>query len=100
MSHIEPADDLFTRGQIGDWAFDDDEAHILLMLPGREFGDAREGSFAALPIKPDDRRPSWAWDGNREAPTLTPSILHHWDAGPEGAGEWHGYLTAGRLVPA
>lgn len=32
----------------------------------------------------------WGWDGNKDKPTLTPSILNH--------GEWHGHLVAGRLV--
>jgi hypothetical protein len=32
-------------------------------------------------------RPSWIWDGNREAPTLDPSVHH--------VGHWHGYLRAG-----
>lgn len=36
----------------------------------------------------------WTWDGNREAPTCTPSILH--DKGRCG---WHGYLTAGEFRP-
>lgn len=32
----------------------------------------------------------WGWDGNEDKPTLTPSLLN--------PGQWHGYLTAGRLV--
>lgn len=34
----------------------------------------------------------WTWDGNRAAPTCTPSILH--DVARCG---WHGYLTAGEF---
>lgn len=34
----------------------------------------------------------WMWDGNRDAPTCTPSILH--DVASCG---WHGYLTAGEF---
>jgi hypothetical protein len=36
----------------------------------------------------------WKWDGNRERPTVTPSI--YFNRG--GAGEWHGYLTNGEFV--
>ena len=36
----------------------------------------------------------WTWDGNREAPTCTPSILHD-----DGRCGWHGYLTAGEFRP-
>jgi hypothetical protein len=34
----------------------------------------------------------WSWDGNREAPTFTPSI--------NCGGCWHGYLRNGRCVSA
>jgi hypothetical protein len=34
----------------------------------------------------------WQWDGNREAPTLTPSILHM-----DGC-RWHGFLTKGEFL--
>ncbi len=34
--------------------------------------------------------PRWHWDGNVEAPTVTPSI-HHIDC-------WHGFLTKGEFI--
>ncbi len=37
------------------------------------------------------REPEWGWDGNREVPTLTPSVW--FEKGRPG--EWHGFLTAG-----
>jgi len=41
--------------------------------------------------------PSWKWDGHREKPTLTPSILiYQMDEKGARIGEhWHGFLTAG-----
>jgi hypothetical protein len=42
----------------------------------------------------------WNWDGNVDAPTLTPSILHTKRVDgvyPDGCG-WHGYLTAGEFT--
>lgn len=36
--------------------------------------------------------PQWDWDGNREAPTFSPSINCEKHCG------WHGYLRAGRCV--
>lgn len=36
---------------------------------------------------------SWRWDGNREAPTITPSINCEKICG------WHGYITAGKFSP-
>jgi hypothetical protein len=46
-----------------------------------------------LPVNRSDGLGGWDWDGNREAPTLTPSILQ--------SGlpcKWHGFLTAGEFV--
>jgi hypothetical protein len=48
-------------------------------------GCRSQGFLAIRPAEP--AHPSWAWDGNREAPTLEPSIHH--------VGHWHGYLRAG-----
>ena len=42
---------------------------------------------------PSPKAPTWLWDGNREKPTLSPSIA----CGPEGERDWHGYMRAGRL---
>lgn len=44
------------------------------------------GATGALAFRPA-RSPSWEWDGNEEAPTLSPSVHH--------VGHWHGYLRAG-----
>lgn len=38
----------------------------------------------------------WAWDGNREAPTLSPSVFFEQGR----PGEWHGWLRAGEWVLA
>jgi hypothetical protein len=52
-------------------------------------GCGREGY---LPFRPEPS-PSWEWDGNREAPTLKPSIQQ------VGGCKWHGWLTAGVFEP-
>lgn len=46
-------------------------------------------------FKPKRARPdraTWEWDGNAEAPTLSPSIHH--------VGHWHGWLKNGFFVQA
>lgn len=46
------------------------------------------GEESWLPVGRGER--GWEWDGNREAPTLKPSVLQ--------SGlpcKWHGYLTGG-----
>lgn len=57
------------------------------------------GSHGCLPVgngfKPDHGvvgRATWHWDGNREAPTLSPSVHH--------VGHWHGWLKAGFWIQA
>lgn len=51
--------------------------------------------YAQLPIRPllnpeTNGGHSWEWDRNEVKPTLTPSV--------HCIGEWHGYVTAGRMV--
>jgi len=53
----------------------------------------------SLPVKVGDKEPhSWKWDGDRIAPTFTPSIQHipH----KSGACNWHGFMTKGEWVSA
>lgn len=44
------------------------------------------GALAPLHFKPRPS-PSWTWDGNKDRPTLSPSVHH--------VGHWHGWLRAG-----
>lgn len=46
-------------------------------------------SIAAIALRPvvDGSQQSWAFDGNLDTPTLSPSINH--------VGCWHGFLTGG-----
>ena len=44
------------------------------------------GAKGALNFRPHES-PSWDWDGNRDAPTLSPSVHH--------VGHWHGWLRNG-----
>ena len=48
---------------------------------------------------PESNRPRWAWDGDEQNPTLSPSILveTHW--GPDMVRVfWHGYLVSGSFT--
>lgn len=52
-------------------------------------------TFISLRIARNEKpaeSPSWEWDGNREKPTLTPSIHTH--------GHWHGWVRNGEMVEA
>lgn len=85
------------QGEPGDYTFAEGDTYILIRLLPTTTTDY-DGGLAYLSIKPSlHPQPVWHWDGNRETPTLTPSILHH---PHDGRPDWHGYLTAGKLVEA
>lgn len=92
MALLEDLGDFDANAKIGDWAFTDEDTYIALRI-----GADPDRDFCILPIKPTpDGRAFWNWDGNREAPTLTPSILH-WGNGRDEPATWHGYLRDGKL---
>jgi len=74
----------------GDFMFEDDAASgISFVCPC--------GCSALLAVnfrRGINRGPVWDWDGNRDQPTVTPSIRHL-----DGCG-WHGYLTKGEFRDA
>ena len=80
-------DDL-DQGEKGDWYFANEDTYIVL-----RFGDSMD-DVCVLPIG-KYMKPAWQWDGNREAPTLSPSILVHGGKGQ--SDRWHGFLRAGKL---
>ena len=51
------------------------------------------GRLGGVQISVDGQRPRvWAWDGNRDVPTLSPSIQHMDDC------RWHGWLRNGEWI--
>ena len=68
--------------------FDDSRVRCLIvMLPG-----SVRASLPVEPLKLQSYRTFWNWDGNIEAPTLSPSI----DGSADGA--WHGHIENGELI--
>jgi hypothetical protein len=88
-------DDLDANGSRGDWCFLNGDKLIAV-----RYGDSAFQGTVILPIAADimDGKPHWKWDGNREAPTLSPSILVH--GNPGWSAEWHGFLENGVLRDA
>lgn len=86
---IEPSDLIFeAEKEPGNWAFTEGGHVILIVMP--------DGKLCGLPLSSEASNrlhdgSHWNWDGNREAPTITPSIL-------DVVTGWHGYMTAGVLV--
>jgi hypothetical protein len=73
--------------------------HCLFVCPN--------GKRCAVLVGPqfEDRRTDnepcvWKWDGNRESPTLTPSIncITEKDGKPTGGCGWHGVITNGEFA--
>lgn len=61
---------------------------------GIMFGCPGCGELSSCRFRPSSEQHAWAWDGNREKPTLSPSI----HANPEKGGcGWHGFLVRGRF---
>jgi hypothetical protein len=94
MALRKDLDDLDTNGQKGDWCFVNNDTYIVLRIGEDPFRDS-----CVLPIAEVDGKKPWSWDGNREAPTLSPSILHRGN-GRQQPATWHGYLRAGELIDA
>jgi hypothetical protein len=86
--------DLLNLGTVGDWAFSPEEEPPAIWI--RTPDGSPSGTMSRLPITPiDSVLDAWAWDGNRDAPTISPSI-HRLPVVGFKAG-WHGFMRAGRL---
>src|SRR5574343_915858 len=86
---------LRKHGGLGDYCFVDDDSAIFIRMPDGPHFPSENGTLMRWPLKPGHNQPGidpnehWQWDGNRDYPTLTPSL--HWE------GVWHGWLRAGKL---
>ena len=89
-------DALYSNGKVGDWCFFDNKEslYIGIRYPRKEeeiFGDEARGEIVSIPICEGEKLTnSWLWNGNKELPTITPSI--------NVIGLWHGFLTDGKLI--
>lgn len=81
--------------QKGDWLFLNDDRFITV-----QFGDEAFSESTTIPVSLGGLIPSaWKWDGNKESPTLEPSILVFGKGGRENP-LWHGFLRNGKLETA
>jgi hypothetical protein len=94
MALLEDTYDLRISGKIGDWAFWQHEDQLLI---GIKYGED-EFDYCIIPVSVGKKKPGdWDWNGNREKPTLSPSILIR---GSENIQKWHGFLRDGKLIEA
>ena len=90
-------EDLDNNGQKGDWAFVQSSSGIPMIVV--RFGNDAMLDCAVLYIdkeKAPAGYPVWNWNGDKENPTLTPSILVRGENGKPA--RWHGFLTNGKLI--
>jgi hypothetical protein len=84
-NHVKDVDD--EAAPPGAFEFDEGEAGMFYKCP---CGCVRTGYLRFRQTDPQ-QRPSWVWNGDRERPTLEPSV-HHLIAGET---HWHGWLRDG-----
>ena len=101
---LKDLDALDSRGNLGDWCFvEPNEYHGLIMFLRYPISDEEwfkwhdfppnedypnRGDVVGIPLS-GDKPPVWQWDGNRECPTVSPSI--------NVIGRWHGYFRNGKI---
>jgi len=85
-------DDLDKNGNVGDWCFINSDTLIAI-----RYGEDAFTNTCILPVAGNlvGSKPHWSWNGDREKPTLTPSILVYKHEGFDDG--WHGFLTDGEL---
>lgn len=104
MALYKDWDDLNENGLIGDWAFFEGGEPKMMYIAFRYPRPSTEtlpegyhmpdrGHVGHVPITTGEKQAQcWLWDGNREAPTISPSI--------DIVGVWHGFIRNGELVSA
>lgn len=71
--------------EIGDWYFIKNDTYIVFRY------SIGWSDLCSIPITIGIKQDkSWLWDGNKEEPTIVPSI--------NVIGIWHGFLTKGKLI--
>ena len=80
--------------KVGEWQFANDYAAIWIHVSDENITSRWLPGLVRIPISlaGGQNPPTWKWDGNKEAPTLEPSI--------DVIGIWHGWLRSGKLVKA
>lgn len=93
MTLLKDLDEFDRISKTGDWCFVNGEKYIAIRL-GEDF--MRDVCILPILNNISNEGAGWAWNGNKEFPTLTPSILH-WGNGKDNSATWHGYMKNGKL---
>lgn len=91
MSRFTDREEMFEQSVPGDFMIRESETETVIWI------HMPTGDFVRLPIAEKQSDGVWAWDGNYDAPTLTPSIGLRVPSG-EREFRWHGWMREGKLV--
>lgn len=93
MKRVADKDDLDNVGEFA-WGDEGGVRHIMIALPRPRPTAPDDYIMNYLPVALGPNTPGkhWGWDGNEDAPTLTPSV--------HCIGHWHGWVRGGMLVEA
>lgn len=92
--------------RVADWESLKDKGDFVVIDPGHPdfhtsvtiigFICPNCGKKKYVPLKPSDPE-GWEWNGDRDHPTITPSIFFFNMHYPEAKCRWHGFITAGNF---
>jgi Family of unknown function (DUF6527) len=93
MKRVLDKDDVDHVGEFA-WGEERGVRYIMLALPRPKADAPDDYIMNYLPVALGANAPGkcWGWDGNEDAPTLTPSI--------HCIGHWHGWARGGMLIEA
>lgn len=90
---LRPVEGYTGIQHVGDfyWSYDNvGQLYFNALLPGKAFmGEIEDVAFCSIPVRLEEDSQAWHWDGNRDRPTLQPSLYLH--------DHWHGFIRAGRF---
>src|ERR1700690_2167119 len=91
MKKVSSFGDIDNAGDFT-WEIRDGARYIVVALPLGLLADNYLINNLPVAKGSGTRGREWGWDGNEDAPTLTPSI--------HCIGHWHGWVQTGKLVEA
>ena len=85
----------------GDWTIVDDGAGVTFWIYLTDSDPQGNTLFARVPVTTEQKTEiRWHWNGDKEKPTISPSIYIRTKSDPNGnwIDLWHGWLRDGKLV--
>lgn len=95
MALLKDLDAFDSIAKKGDWCFPNADNSLICI----KWGDGENDISIIYINQTDPKKLSWQWDGNKEAPTLSPSLrVPGYKTGDPD--RWHGFMRNGQLVNA